>query len=286
MTNKKIMEIFQNRRLIIATKHKKEAVVAPLLQEKLGVRCFVDDDFDTDVFGTFSGEVEREKDALETIRNKCLVAMEKNKCDLAVASEGSFGPHPTLYFANADDELVMLMDKKNNLEIVAREISLETNFSAKLIRNSSELMEFIKSVHFPSHALIIKKDQNDHSFLRKGIHKQSDLIEYFEYCIKNFGQAYVETDMRAMHNPTRMKTIELTVNKLIQNILSTCPQCQAPGFVVSDFISGLPCELCNFPTNSVLYHKLICSTCRFETSKKYPNGKEFEDPMYCNRCNP
>jgi hypothetical protein len=48
------MDIFRNRRLIIATKHKKEAVVAPLLQEKLGVRCFVDDEFDTDAFGTFS----------------------------------------------------------------------------------------------------------------------------------------------------------------------------------------------------------------------------------------
>jgi hypothetical protein len=280
------MEIFKNRRLIIATKHKKEAVIAPILGYKLGVRCFVDEEFDTDSFGTFSGEIEREQDALETIRLKCLVAMDKNKCDLAVASEGSFGPHPSLYFANADDELIMLIDKKNNLEIVAREISLETNFNAKLIRTKADLLDFTKTVLFPSHALIIKRDQNDHSFLRKGIKDEALLLEYFDYCIANFGQAYIETDMRAMHNPTRMKVIESTLNKLIQNIESTCPNCNRPGFVVKEVISGLPCELCNYPTNSILFHKFGCSSCGFEETKKFPHGKTFEDPMYCNRCNP
>jgi hypothetical protein len=280
------MEIFKNRRLIIATKHKKEAVISPILEDKLGVRCFIGEEFDTDTFGTFSGEIERQQDALETIRLKCLVAMDKNNCDLAVASEGSFGPHPSLYFANADDELIMLIDKKNNLEIIAREISLETNFNAKLIRNKSELIDFAKAVHFPSHALIIKRDQNDHSFLRKGINDEALLLEYFDYCIANFGQAYIETDMRAMHNPTRMKVIESALNKLIQNIKSTCPNCNTPGFVVKEVISGLPCEVCNFPTKSTLFHNYGCSSCGLEEKKMFPHEKEFEDPIYCNRCNP
>jgi hypothetical protein len=280
------MDIFKNRRLIIATKHKKELVIAPILEKELGVRCFVDEDFDTDAFGTFSGEIERAKDPLETLRTKCHMAMEKNKCDLSVSSEGSFGPHPTLFFANADDELVMLIDKKNNLEIVAREISLETNINGKLIRNKSDLMDFTKTVLFPAHSLIIKKDQNDHSFLKKGIHHESDLRSYFDFCLKNFGQAYVETDMRAMHNPTRMKVIEMTVNKLIHNIQSTCSKCKTPGFIVTDAISGLPCELCNYPTNSIRFHKFTCSFCGFELITKNPHGREFEDPMYCNVCNP
>jgi hypothetical protein len=180
----------------------------------------------------------------------------------------------------------MLIDKKNNLEIVAREISLETNFNAKLIRNKADLLDFTKTVLFPSHALIIKRDQNDHSFLRKGIKDEALLLEYFDYCIANFGQAYIETDMRAMHNPTRMKVIELALNKLIQNIESTCPNCNTPGFVVKEVISGLPCELCNFPTNSILFHNYGCLSCGLEEKKKFPHGKEFEDPMYCNRCNP
>jgi hypothetical protein len=33
-------------------------------------------------------------------------------------------------FADADDELLMLKDYKNNIEIVARELSLNTNLNA------------------------------------------------------------------------------------------------------------------------------------------------------------
>jgi hypothetical protein len=280
------MDIFKNRKLIIATKHKKEGVIAPLLEEKLGVNCFVDEHFDSDTFGTFSGEIERQNDALETVRAKCLAAMEINNCDLAVASEGSFGPHPNLYFAHADDEIVMLLDKKNQLEIVAREISLETNFDARLIKNKADLVDFIQRVQFPSHALIVKKDKIDHSFLRKGIQQEKELMECVEYCFKNYGQAYIETDMRAIFNPTRMKIIEVAMNKLIENIQSTCPNCNSPGFVVKEVITGLPCELCNYPTKSILYHKFICSSCSLEIKKKYPHGKVFEDPMYCDQCNP
>jgi hypothetical protein len=280
------MELFKNRRLIIATKHKKEEVISPILEKALGVRCFNDSTFDTDTFGTFSGEIERLKDPVQTIREKCLAAMEKNDCDLAVASEGSFGPHPSLYFANADDELVMLVDRKNNIEIVSREISLETNFNARSVKTKTELLEFVKSVQFPSHAVILKKAVNDHSFIKKGIQNEADLIEYFNYSIKNFGSAYIETDMRAMFNPTRMKIIEVAAQKLVENIQKICPHCQTPGFSVKESIPGLPCEWCNYPTNSVLCHKAVCSSCGFEELTKFPYQKEFEDPTYCAHCNP
>lgn len=51
----------------------------------------VDASFDTDMLGTFTGEVERKLDPLATVREKCLRAMKHNHCDLGVASEGSFG---------------------------------------------------------------------------------------------------------------------------------------------------------------------------------------------------
>ena len=105
------MELFKNRKLVIATKHKKETVIAPLLEKYLGVHCFVPNDFDTDTLGTFTGEVERKGNALETVRQKCLLAMEQTNCDLGIASEGSFGPHPTIFIAHADDEFLLLLDK-------------------------------------------------------------------------------------------------------------------------------------------------------------------------------
>ena len=110
--------MFANRKMIIATKHSKESVMAPLFEKSLGVKCFVVDNFDTDTLGTFTGEVERADDAVTILRKKCLMAMQKNNCDLGVASEGSFGPHPTMFFINSDDELAILIDKKNDLEII------------------------------------------------------------------------------------------------------------------------------------------------------------------------
>jgi hypothetical protein len=59
--------LFKNRRLLIATKHEKEKVIAPLLEQNLGVICFVNENFDTDLLGTFTGEIE-ELDPIATAR--------------------------------------------------------------------------------------------------------------------------------------------------------------------------------------------------------------------------
>ena len=135
---------FTNRTLAIATKHNKEAVIAPILEKHLLVTCITPENLDTDQLGTFSGEIERVMDPLAAARQKCYLAMERANTDLAVASEGSFGAHPLLYFLPADDELLLLVDKKNNLEIVvlctlkSRAIS-EAVFSPFLIRGIRQI---------------------------------------------------------------------------------------------------------------------------------------------------
>jgi hypothetical protein len=58
--------VFGGRKLVIATKHEKERVIAPVLKEAMGVTCIVPDDLDTDAPGTFSGERERVDDPITT----------------------------------------------------------------------------------------------------------------------------------------------------------------------------------------------------------------------------
>lgn len=278
--------MFKNRKLIIATKHQKETVIAPLIEKVLGVHCFVDPNFDTDTFGTFSGEVERQQDPISTVRLKCLKAMELNNCDLGIASEGSFGPHPSLFFASADDEFIIFIDKKNNLEIIARELSLETNFNGKDIDSEAELLEFSELAKFPSHRLILKKSKTDTTDMEKGIGDATVLMETFNNILKKHGRAYAETDMRALFNPSRMDIIEIATKKLLEKIQSTCPECHTPGFGVTNVKQGLPCELCRTPTESTLSLIYICQKCEFEKEELHPNGKQTENPMYCNYCNP
>jgi hypothetical protein len=171
--------MFKGRNLIIATKHSKEKVIAPIVEKELGVKCFVSLDLDTDLLGTFTGEIERKDDPVTSARNKCLMAMELTNCDLAIASEGSFGPHPTLYFIPADDEILVFIDKKNGFEIIAREISTESNFNGSEIKTEKELLAFAANAHFPSHGLILRKSKEEYGDIVKGITSEAQLSKVF-----------------------------------------------------------------------------------------------------------
>ena len=279
-------DIFTGRRLVIATKHQKEKVIAPLFEKHFAVKCFQSNNFDTDTLGTFTGEVPRELDPLNTARRKCLLAMELNHCDLAVASEGSFGQHPSYVFIPADDELLFFMDKKNGLEIFTWQLSTETNFGGRAVKNMDELMDFAAQANFPSHALILRKSRGDSVDIIKGITQADSLSKSFKYLFKKYGEAFVETDMRALYNPTRMAVIEQATQKLIDKIKSCCPQCNTPGFGITDAKRGLPCQWCGTPTPSVLSYIYRCAQCGFTKETLYPNQKEVEDPRFCAVCNP
>lgn len=278
--------MFKDRRLLIVSKHNKEQVLIPLFERHLQVRCVVTVDFDTDSFGTFSGEKERVESPIQTAKNKCLAAMEKYDCDLAIASEGSFGLHPFIFFCSADEEVLLLVDLKNNLEISHCEVSTQTNFNGRNIYSLEELSVFAEQCKFPEHALIIRDNNTDHANIIKGIKTWQDLVTHYKSFHSKHGKAFVETDMRAMNNPMRMLVIEKTAQQLIEKIQCLCPQCHFPGFSISKRIKGLLCKLCGHPTQSTRAYEYECQSCGFIHIKTYPNGQTKEQPMYCDHCNP
>ena len=286
MTRDHFNKVFKGRKIIIATKHKKENVIAPLLTKHLNLECTVNEELDTDEFGTFTGEKERLNDPLETARQKCFKAMSLSGCDMAIASEGSFGQHPTMFFVNADSEIVLLIDKKNQFEFVASEISTKTNFNGSQINSYKELEEFSKLIKFPSHGLILRKSKDFNEDIFKGITNKKDLKKAYETLMYKYGSVYAETDMRALYNPTRMKVIKTAVKKLITKIKTQCPKCNAPGFSITGAKPGLTCSRCGAPTRSTLLTIHSCQSCSFTKEKMYPHGRSFEDPMYCDFCNP
>lgn len=278
--------MFKGREIIIGTMHQKEMVIAPLLSESLGVRCKTITNLNTDVFGTFTGEIERAKNVLETVREKCLKAIQLQNCDLGIASEGSFGQHPVYYFMPANEETLIFIDQKNDLEITASQLFTETNFQSKEIHNESELNSFVNNALFPSHALILRSKQKNNTEIYKGITNYQDLLSTYRLLSTKYKSVLVETDMRAMYNPTRMKNIKTLTEKLIKKIQSLCPNCKTPGFDITDHKIGLPCEQCGFPTKSVLTSIYCCAKCKYTFEKKHPRGIKFEDPRFCDICNP
>lgn len=278
--------IFQGRNIIIATKHQKEKVIAPLLTSELGLNCIVPESLDTDEFGTFSGEIERADNPIDTARKKCLKAIEISGCDIAIANEGSFNMHPTIYFAHADYETILIYDKKNNFEFFHHEISTNTNFNGSEITSYEELEHFAEIVKFPSHAIILRKDKDSKDDIYKGISSHDELKRFYFKLNKKYSKVYAETDMRAMFNPTRMTVIKEALIKLIAKIKTPCPECNTPGFSVKEYKPGLPCENCGALTRSTLLHIYACQTCNHQEEIKYPHHKRNEDPMYCDFCNP
>ncbi len=283
---KKIIPVFENRKLIIATNHDKDRVIAPLVHKYLGITNTFTTDFDTDSLGTFTGEIERKADPISTVRAKCIQAMELANCDLGIANEGSFGNHPTLFFCPSDEEFMIFIDRKNNLEIIERIISTDTNYNQAELISEEELNSFLQKVLFPSHGVILRKSQEDSIEIYKGLQGEQEVRKIFKRLLNNYGKVLIETDMRAMYNPTRMKVIEQLTEKLMQKINSTCPKCGTPGFSATKAIPGLPCESCFAPTRSTLSYILTCTYCLHSEEKMYPHKKKTEDPMYCDFCNP
>lgn len=277
---------FAGRKVAIGTQHGKEKVIAPAFETILGVLCTVPSAINTDQFGTFSGEIERVGNPIEALRKKCKHTSIVSGFDLVIASEGSFGSHPSLVFVPADEEWMMLTDYKNELEITARVCRTNTNFQHAKITTERELRAFAELVQFPSHALVLKENETSVSSCEKGISSWEKLESTFKRMVDANGSAWVETDMRAHLNPTRMNVIEEVTHLLLQKIQSACPSCTAPGFSVTKSISGLQCDWCNSPTLSTKSHLYSCQKCNFAVEKKYPLGKQTESPEFCLHCNP
>lgn len=283
---------FTGRTAILATMHRKEEAIAPLLTAAFTLEIVVPDGFDSDQFGTFTRDVKRPADQLATARLKAMHALESLGVtlgtELAIASEGSFGPHPLMPYVPLNRELVLLVDRRHGLEIAGHAATPDTNYSHKQVDSADAALEFAHTVGFPSHGLVVMPAAEgcDPTEIHKGITQEEQLREIVKAIVQRHGRAHLETDMRAMMNPTRMKAIALATQDLIRKLQQTCPQCQAPGFDMGDRQPGLPCGLCHTPTALTLTATYRCAQCGFTQTVRYPDGQEFADPAQCAYCNP
>lgn len=289
-----VSSFFADRVAVIATMHRKEDAIAPLIESALGVKTKVPQGFNTDRLGTFTRDIQRPADQLATARLKAEAALELTGESLAIANEGSFGPHPQIPFAACDRELVLLLDTQHQLEIVGEALSTQTNFQGQTIHSVQAALEFAQTVGFPEHGLVVM-DSNQplattpHSnTIAKGIATEAALIEAVTQALDQSSnrQAYIETDMRALYNPTRMQVIAEATTALIQQIEQLCPECGYPGFTVTQRYPGLPCSLCQAATLLTLSVVYRCGHCQFQQTRRFPDGIQFADPTYCMRCNP
>lgn len=276
---------YKNKNILIVTKHEKEKVISPVFIEKLKCLTIVTDSFDTDNFGTFSGEIARKDPAKETCINKAKAAAEQYNIDYAISSEGSFGPDPVVPFIPCNLEIMVFLDLKNNLTISEQLYSHETNYAHLDIDRSTRYDDFLQKIKFPSHGVMLK-EMDTQQVIEKGIVERNTLELLIRNQLKIHASLRIETDMRAMYNPTRMKNIGFLAEKLASRIIQHCPQCSYPGFGSIKPYGHLNCEWCGSKTKLYQQQQAYCEYCNYVENQPRPDAKTKSPPDYCDYCNP
>jgi hypothetical protein len=279
---------YRNRRAVLATKHHKEKAISRPLQEAIGLSVFVPADLDTDLLGTFSGEVERDGTPSNVVVRKARFGMAAAGVALGVASEGSFRPHAELSFVVGCHELMAFVDDDVGLVVVEDLFTLDTNFGNAKARDTAGMFEFLDRAKFPTHGLIvvpndrIKVGHDDRIRLVlenvpdqqvfKGISDLAKLDQVVRRCaaMSSDGFAHVETDMRAHFNPTRMRTINALAVQLGQRLATPCPKCGAPGWGRLSATWEMPVDGAPF----VARETVGCAGCGHR--QESPSGPDFD----------
>ncbi|MBS4026655.1 MAG: hypothetical protein KGZ96_13455 [Clostridia bacterium] len=280
------ISFFAGRRAVLLTKHKKEEVIKPVLEKGTGCQIIVEKDYDTDQLGTFTREIARLGSQLEAARNKARKGMELKGTDLGIASEGSFGPYPGLPFLPLNREIVLLVDACEKLEICGVCQNSNTNFASEVAANFEQAENFAHKTMFPSHFLVLRPDHEEHSTVIKGINNWEWLREAISWTLAKSvtGKVFLETDMRAYANPTRMQNIKKAAEDLVDKINSRCPHCQTPGYVAVESNKGLPCEECGLPTREAAAFIFACQMCGSREERLVP--EKTAPAARCDYCNP
>jgi len=277
--------MLQGREILLATMHQKEFAIKQAMEETFGCKIVLPKNYDTDQFGTFCGEKERLMSAKKMVVHKAKVAMEQFSYELGMATEGSFGPHPLMPFTALHEELLSFIDATNQVEIVVIKRTNKTNYAMAEFSYKQSFDDFLSTYLFPSHAIIVR-EMASNQVIAKGIQTRTDLDLAVEKAFKISKKIRLETDMRAMFNPTRMQIIQDLTLDLIKRIQSICAKCNTYGFGEMEVAGNLPCSSCRSDTQ--LFKNIIekCIRCDYQIIKPRADNLYQADPSYCHYCNP
>lgn len=290
--------LYFGSQVALATRHGKERVIGRALRHGLGAQLLHLAELDTDQLGSFCGSVPRLANPLETCRAKAELALQHGGTGLAVASEGSFGPHPALPLLAVGLECMVFVDAHRQLMISEQLLARRTNFGHLCVPAWSgeggalpePLRAWLPRVGFPNHALLVRPagTESPGTAMRKGIRDLDALAVAVREAAaaSGAGQAQLETDMRAHCNPTRMASIRELSFRLVRRLRQVCPVCDAPGWGLVGREPGLPCGWCGAATELSRWELFGCQRCGERRRSARADGLQEADPGHCSHCNP
>jgi len=280
---------YSGRRISLATMHAKEKAISPAVTSMLGAQIVLPSRLDTDVLGTFTGEIERVGTMGEVAIAKARMGMQRTGLKLGIASEGTYGRHPYIPFAIGGSELMVFVDDEYDLIIFESLIDDNPCFEHLVTSDFEQVKGFLERVGFPAQGVIISASgQEKARVFFKGLKTLKDVeIAFQEASSLDKDQSIlIQTDMRAHFNPRRMEKIAELAAKLCKRIRSPCPKCTSPGFGKPGSTKPLPCSSCGEPTSMASGRFFECVSCDYSEFKGREDGLKSADPLHCPCCNP
>lgn len=277
---------YVHKRIALTTKHDKLRFIKPAFDEYVGCELF-EVNLDTDQLGTFSGEIERIAPPLETAIQKARLGMKETGLLLGIASEGSVGPDSVVPFIHSNIERLVLVDDEKGIVITETHRSFDITVATITAAPDQDLTSFLEKADFPNHALIVRPNTQIKSNCIKGITNYEQLMGAIDISsqLSPNGFVVIESDLRAMHSPSRQRNIEEVAKLLAMRVNLLCPNCQIPGWGRVGYEKGLNCSECELENpDAIRQEKLGCVKCdHVELGKVIASVL---DPAQCNFCNP
>jgi len=272
---------------VLATKHDKLPLLAPPLQRAVRLHV-VAACVDTDVLGTFTGEIARQGSPVDTAVAKARLGMHATGNALGLASEGSIGPDPAMPFVHLDHEVVVLVDDESGIVVAEGHASHDIVVDSTRVRPGDELGPFLARTRFPQHLLVVRPNRGALRPVHKGIASLDHLSTAITACAASSldGLACVETDLRAHACPSRRAVIARAAERLAHRLATRCPACGAPGWGRVEVLLGVPCASCGSDVARPRAEIDGCAACSHQSTRPVVSPESRADPGECAYCNP
>ncbi len=276
---------------MLATQHAKLPLIAPALAREVGL-YLTEVRVDTDVLGTFAGEVPRSLPMGEAAVAKARLGMRQSGCRIGLASEGTIGPDPVTGLLQCDTEMVVLVDDDADLVLMEIVRDFDITVASQAFACGDSLQAFLVRADFPRHRVIVRPEavaghELTPDVLVKGVCDERVLQAAIQRCAQAspVGMARVESDLRAHCSPSRQRVIERAAEALALRIARCCEACGTPGWGKVGTLRGLPCGACGawVPLSQ---RGVVLGCARCDLRVEVPGERDREDPGRCPVCNP
>jgi hypothetical protein len=266
--------------------HAKERAVAPPFRRLIGAEVVPAPGLDTDMLGTFSGEVPRPDALVETSLLKAELVFDSLDVECGMANEGSYGPIDRVPLNPGGVEIMAFVDKKRGLRLIETLTTHRTNWRLVRFEAGDPLVPAaVRAMGFPEYGVFVGCN-SDMSTPVKGLETLDQVVAAIDREARRSsdGLAVLYSDMRAHRNPLRMKVLRALSWKLVRRLATLCPKCRTPGFGHIDSRRGLPCEGCGTATDWIDFEIDGCATCGHAVSRGRKDGRRTAPRLSCRAC--